>query len=87
MEIDAERDMWKFLFGEQCPHCRESGNVHRWSRYDGTGSWRMHQWGHYESFFCERNGWFSRHWFITRVLIGAPSFLVMATLIGGLTCN
>jgi hypothetical protein len=60
----------EFLFGHDCPYCKRGWGTKRWARYDDTGSWRMHQRGSitfdtYESVYCERNGWFSRHWLTT----------------------
>lgn len=63
----------EFLFGSACPRCNGGAHPRRWSRYDGTGSWRIHPTGYfpdtYETSYCGRNGWFSRHWFTTVVIV------------------
>lgn len=76
-----------FLFGSDCPRCKAGSFTRRWNRYDGTGSWRMHHtWygpGHdplmdYGDEYCARNGWFSRHWFATALIVFAVGFFVIA---------
>jgi hypothetical protein len=68
----------EFLFGSACRRCKGGSFAKRWQRYDGTGSWRMHHtWigpGHdslidYGDDYCARNGWFSRHWFTTTIIV------------------
>lgn len=48
----------------------------------------MHMWGHwpdtYESYFCERNGWLSRHWIITTALILVVLTATIVTIGGAL---
>lgn len=77
-----------FLIGDVCQHCDTGNHPHRWSRYDGTGSWRMHRvWvgpehdpiNDYDSAFCRRNGWLSRHWFtVAAVAVVALIFVIGA---------
>lgn len=54
----------------RCPMCDAGWPVKRWYREDGTGSWRMHQRGsvtfdNFESHFCRKNSWVSRHRLVT----------------------
>lgn len=72
-----------FLFGSECPLCNDGEIAHRWTRYDGTGSWRMHERGSvtfdtYKSKHCARNGWFTRHRLVTAMIVLAVGFFVIA---------
>lgn len=72
----------EFLLGSPCSLCQGGSPRSRWSRYDGTGSWRMHRYyadpdfSDFDSTFCQRNGWFSRHWFATVLLVAVALILV-----------
>lgn len=79
----------KFLFGERCQLCDDGSRRRRWSRYDGTGSWRMHTVhtgegydpiNDYDSAFCQRNGWFSRHWVATALIVFVLAAISCAVL-------
>lgn len=75
----------KFLFGERCPLCDDGARRTRWSPYDGTGSRRMHSQGsvtfdNYDSRFCARNGWFSRHWLATALIVFVLAAILCAVL-------
>lgn len=77
----------ELLFGKPCAHCQSGWQTRRWARYDGTGSWKMHQRGSmifddYELIFCERNGWFTRHRFLTALLVvGIPIYGTLGILV------
>lgn len=69
-----------------CPFCDAGWPVTRVNFYDGQGSKRMHVRGSvtfdtYESHFCARNDWFSRHRFATGLII----FYAVAALLACLS--
>lgn len=79
----AVAPLWKFLFGSECPLCKDGRHVERVNFYDGKGSMRTHKRGSvtfdtYESKYCARNGWFMRHRLVTAVIVFAIGFFVIA---------
>jgi hypothetical protein len=90
MSNKPETNAMDFFFGSPCELCQHGNRSHRWTRYDGTGSWRMHKvWvgpGHdwlfdYGSEYCARNGWFSRHWIMTTTIFGFPTIVSLMALL------